>query len=285
MQDVWQSFVDGWAMLKRNWILLWFPLLVGLGIAMMLAIVLVGMVLGTGLPANLSDLDRLEWSQAGGLIRTFSIFGVLAFLAVTAVIAGQSNMYAQASGGEQATTDQFFDGIRRMFWRFVGGNLLLTAGGFIFAVIFFGRLLQPLLFHLQSGTGLGMSDLLTWAISTTPSAIAGWVFFLIAGVLLSMWTKLIAVDDLGSVAAIVGSVRLVFSRLGPFLGLSVIGWLASGVIQRISDSGGAALLVSTVLSMIWSTYHQLVLFVFYRRITSAPPTQPEEPADFTLIQP
>jgi hypothetical protein len=276
LQEVWQSFADGWRTLHRNWILVWFPFLIVLGLALLLIMIVVGMALSSGGLRHLSDLDRLYWSEAVLLIRRFAFLAVLVFLAAMAVLAGQANMYACASAGEPATIGHFFDGIRRMYWRFLGGNLLLAAAGFVFTVIFFGGLMQQLWFHLQSNPRLDMGALFAWALSTAPLAIAGWVLFLVAGILLSMWTKLVAIEDLSATSAILGSVRLVVAQLGPFLALSVISWLASRMLQGFGDSGGLASLLTSLAEVIWATYYQLVLFIFYRKITGTPSEQPPE---------
>ncbi len=288
MQIAWQSFGDAWSVLKRNWIVVWFPFLMGLGLILALLILFVVVVIGSGLTPELAQAENIHWAAFSGLFRTMLVVGLAAFVAMMAIMAGQAGMYARASGGERATTDDFFGGIRRFYWRFLGGSLLLSLIGIIFGVIFFGSLFGQLFFYLQSNPTYSFSGLLLGALNTAPQAIVGFLLFLVAGLLLSLWTKMVVIDDKGAVPAILESPRLVARNFGPVLVLGVISWLVTTIIQSIADNGGLSSLLSTGLSLVWTAYYQLVLFVFYRHITGrgqAVETPAAGPVNSSLIEP
>lgn len=267
MQTAWQSFGEAWSVLKRNWIVVWFPFLMGLGLILALLILLVAVVIGSGLAPELAEAENMNWAAFSGLFRSMLLVGVAAFFAMMAIVAGQAGMYAQASAGERATTDDFFGGIRRFYWRFLGGSLLLSLVGLVFGVIFFSSLFTQLFFYLQSNPTYSFPGLLLGALSTAPQAIFGFLLFLVAGLLLSLWSKIMVVDDKGAIPAILESPRLVAKNFGPVLVFGVISWLVTTVVQSIVDNGGLSSLLSTAFNLTWAAYYQLVLFVFYRHIS------------------
>lgn len=267
MQTVWQSFGEAWSVLKRNWTVVWFPFLMGLGLILALIILVAVMLISSGLTLELAQVENMDWAAFAGMFRAMLFVVLLSFFTMMAIVAGQAGMYARASAGERATTNDFFAGVRRFYWRFLGGSLLLSLLGIIFAVIFFGGLLEQLFFHIQSDPTFSASGLLFAALRTAPLAIAGFLVFLVAGLLLSLWSKIMVIDDKGAVPAILESPRFVARNLGPVLAMGVISWLVTLVIQSIADNGSGAGLLSTLLSLVWAAYYQLVLFVFYRRIS------------------
>lgn len=278
MQLVWQSFGEAWAALKRNWVIVWFPALVGLGIIIALVIVFLVLVIGSGAGQGLQRLQAGDLNAYLGLFKAFGVFAVIAFLSMMALVAGQSYLQAEASAGKQVTTQDFGVGVRRYYWRVLGGNVLVAAVSVVFTVIFFGGMLRDWWqYALQQGATGEAGSILPWIFHTMPMALAGFLLLAVAGLFISMWTKLLLVDDIGTIPAMLGSVRLVASKFGTFLLLAIISWAATLVIQRIGEGQVVFSLLMTVVNLIWTAYYQLTLFTYYRHLSGAGLNPPENP--------
>lgn len=289
MNLVQESLNGAWQELRRNWIVIWFPFFVAIGMALVFVIlfVLFGLtVFGFG------GLDRLSiesqiWNMAPRLVAGAGVLGFLGILVGVAYSAGQANMLGAAAAGETVSTGHFVEGIRKYYWRFLGGSLLLAILGIILSVIFFGGLVHQLGFILlQIGNGADPTSILPFLVRTLPLASIGFLLFAVARFFVGMWTKIVVVDDEATLPAMISSPNLVWSNLGTFLLLSILNIIVSAVLTRLGGDSGMARLLISVVQVIWTGFFQLVLFVLYRKIRgidrSGQP-QPEEPTPPQLI--
>ncbi len=291
MNLVQESLSTAWQELKRNWIVIWFPVLVAIGMAIAFGIILIffGLsVLGFG------GLDRLAiesqlYMMAPRLMAGAGVIGFLGMLVGVAYSAGQANMLGAASAGETVSTGHFMEGVRKYYWRILGGSLILAVLGIIVGVIFFGGIVNQLGFiMMQLGNSADPTSVLPFLVRSLPLAALGFLVFSIAGFFIGMWTKIVVVDDEGTISAMIRSLNVVWSNIGPFLILAVINIIVGGLLSRLGGDNGMARLLLTFVQVIWTGYFQLVLFVLYRKISgwrsgSSDRPGPQDPTPPELI--
>lgn len=241
---------------------------------MALLIVFLIMAVSLGVGQGWQQLQAGDWAVFGRLFAGFGFFLLIAFAAVIALVAGQANMQARASAGDKTSTEDFIWGARHFYWRFLGGYLLLAVVSGIFSLIFFGGVFRQLFVFIQANPDFDPNAVIPWLLQTVPTALIGFLAFLLGGLFISMWAKLVVADDIGTIPAMLGSLRVVASKFGSFLVFGIISWVVSLVITRIGQGNGLLSLATTVLNLIWTSYYSLTLFIFYRHITNSNPPQP-----------
>ena len=269
LEQVRRSLSDAWNVLKHNWVVLWFPLLVTLGMALLLIMVFAILMQG----ASAGEL------MSGGVV------AVIVGVAVGAVVAaGQGEMYRGATSGERVTTNHFSTGVRRFWSRFLGGILLLIVIGLVIGVIFMSGLIQQVGYIVALlGTGVNTTKLLLSTLHQTPLALVGIIIFTVIKFFLSMWPVILVVEDVGLWEALDASWRLIRDNLGTFVLLGALNFVVTFLLPSKSPQP-LIQVVALGAGLLWSCWYAIALYVLYNQIKgvplpSFPPPAEELPGD------
>ncbi len=269
MQQVRRSLANAWQTLRSNWIVVWFPALVGIGFSM-LAIMLTGLIVKLG-------FDWVGTGQLGGSLAITLLFVPLVLIVAVAVAAGQAEMFRGAAADEVVKLSYFTIGMRRFFWRFLGAFLIMGLISVIIVVIFMGSALAQMSYfgtQLITGYNNSLIQLLYQINQFAPSATFGTLLLIIINFLLGAWVMYVVVDDEDIIPAYVNSFRLITGNMGPFFLLALLNVFVQLFLQEINR--GDIILLSLITSIIWSSYFQLARFsLFYqlRRLPTPPPVE------------
>jgi hypothetical protein len=282
MQLALDALRDAWQVLRQNWIVVWFPVLMAIGSGIVLVIVAVALLLGLD-PTIQSRLLAGDFSSLAGLWRQFSLAGMAAFALVAFHLSGQANMLAAAIKGEPVDTGHFAAGVRRYFWTFIGGSALLGLAQIVLAVILWGNVFHQLLtLAIAYGTTADLITLIQHFSHLLSRVMIGGFLLSTLRFFFGLWNKIAPLEECGAVPAVLASPRVVWRNLSGFLLLALLSLAVNGVLLETGNDSGLGGLLYGILGVIWSTYYQLALFAAYWRASGR--AQPDAP-DYSRRQP
>ncbi len=272
MQLVRHSLADAWHALKSNWIVLWFPILVGFTFSL-LAVLFAGLVINFG----------FSWAMAGQMENALlmaALFIVIMLLVAAAIGAGQTEMFRGAASGEAVQAAHFVAGVKRFTWRFLGSYLLLGLLAVVIAVLFMGSSIYQLAYlGTQLFTSLNNSPaaLLYRVYQLAPAALWGSLLLTLLNFVLGAWNMFVVDEDIGLFAAYSSSVRLIVGNLGPFLALALLAFLVSLLVLGLANGGSRQFgFVLSILNIVCASYFQLAKPVL------PPPAERQDPPELLV---
>lgn len=267
MQLVRLSLADAWQALKNNWIVVWFPVLIGIGFGL-LATILIGIVIQLSLGWGVAG-------QMGGSIIIGVLFAAFMVLIAAAIGAGRTEMFRGAASGEVVQTAHFIAGVKSFTWRFLASYLVLGLFSVVIAAIFMGSAIFQLGYlgtQLISSPNSSPAALLYQVYQAAPAAMLGVLLLITTDFVLSLWAVYVVTDDTGVFPAYAHSFRLIVGNLGPFFILALLSFLVSLLMQALTNGG----MLFTILGIIWASYYQLARFALFYQLKSGPAAPPSE---------
>lgn len=200
---------------------------------------------------NVSDWDYLPFEeivrQVAPLLGIIPLALLGLFIGSCLLEAGTVNLYKSAAEGTKLCSKVFFQGIKKYFFKILGGMLFL---GIILAV------LSPILLLLF------LIYVLTVGILT-----AQWgILFLMAAVLLffSPWVNIMAASDLGPLKSLKMGFRLGKRHFKGLFLAALANILVSSYLIALGG-GVAAILAAWLITGVVYTYYRMIVYLVYVR--------------------
>lgn len=254
--------------MRTHMVAVWFPAL--FSVAMFVVFLLSAVILILPIVPDLLTAPNPAVLASPDVLRALSprVLLLIALAVPLFVITDAGSLYiqAQAVRGQAVDTGHFFLGIRKLSWRvFAGKTIEMLLYVLLFApllTLMVGRVLQlagpegQLMLAPEEPIFRAFMDLM-------PVALLSGLMYVAAGVLMSMWSRLLALRELRLFRALIAG--LVFARAHFFAILLVfIGqWVFGTLLQRLLGQGELGSLIGIGMGYLLRVYASMTLMHFY----------------------
>lgn len=254
--------------IKNNLVVVWFPPLFGTAMFVLFMLLAVLLILPI-VPGILSNPDPNTWAmpeiaEAVGT-RALLLFA-LAIPLIVITNAGTLNMQARIAEGEAVDTSHFFEGIKRFGVRLAAGSLVAFV---IYAAIFlltFGVMLSGLVgFMLESGVGGDIPEQVLYEtlMKGLPMLLLGATMFIVASVLLSMWSRVLTLKNLSLWGALLAGGKFALRNFWAIVLLFFGQWMVTTLLHRLLGDVGIMSLITLALNYAIRVYAGVALMHYY----------------------
>jgi len=261
VSEILASFRQAHQTIRSNLVLVWFPPLFSLTLAVLL--VLFAVVILQLLP-DFGTGALLAYAIPTGSILIFVVIGTI--VAVAAVNAGTMYQQALAVKGEMVDAGHFLFGAKKLLWRILAGSLLgyLWYGALTLALgwPFFVDFVRAATIG-GAYTALPNEQIEAIVLAHAGRLTAGGLLIVLSAVLLSMWARALAYGDLSLSQALRRGLSFAFRRFLFIGGVMLLQW--SGNLLFSELMGDVLWLVTALATHVGSVYVSVALMQYYGR--------------------
>lgn len=268
IEDLLNSVRRAHESIRSNLVVVWFPPLFGTAMFVLFMLVAVVLILPI-VPGILNNPDPAAWATPEIVEAVGTRALLLLALAIPLIVvtnAGTLNLQARIALGEPVDTSHFFVGIKRFGLRLAVGNI---AAFVVYAMVFFltfGVMLSGIMRSLmEAGIGVEVPEQVIYEamMRGLPMLLLGAAIFIVVSVLLSMWSRVLALRDMPILGALLAGAKFAFRHFWAIALLFLGQWVATSLMQRLLGDVGLMSLVTLALTYVIRVYASVTLMHFY----------------------
>ncbi|MBT9156486.1 MAG: hypothetical protein DDT37_01472 [Firmicutes bacterium] len=266
--------------MRAHMVAVWFPALFSVALFVVFLLVAVILILPI-VPDILTSPNPAALASPAVLRALFPRLLFLLALAIPLTVASDAGtlyIQAQAVKGQPVDTGYFFLGIRKLSWRLVAGRAIEI----LLYLLLFTPLLVSMVMRVMRLTGPEGNLLLAPEepifrafMDLLPLALLSGLMYIAVGVLMSMWSRVLALRELPLARALIAGILVARAHFLAILLMFIAQWVLSTALQRLLGQEALGSLIGIGLGYILRVYAGMTLMHLYELRTAAVKQQVE----------